>query len=299
MSNNGWSNQDSTRVVIVEGGVYTGLFFYSPTIGAGNLVGSWTAQAGTDPYGNPYPAGWMVQTGASRVVVDAVNGLIQQRWITGNPGITPANSALLEAATQGAGNGEWDKLVIQSALNTTHTDVVNAAFFSSSTDGTQAATFIIQYDNVPLAINENYLQISYYGASLPAATITAAQPGTGTSGTNPALSETWHTVTGLPSGWTQGTQAARYRLMPDGTVVLDGSITTTGAGPWPAGTTLFTLPTGYAPPEFRAFVTRSAIAVAAGQDTVTVMSSGAVQNGQTFTASGQNLTLDGVRFANT
>lgn len=64
MSSQGWSNQTNRRLVVVEGSTYTGLFFYSPTAGLGNLVGSWTAQAGTDPYGNTYPAGLDVDAGS-------------------------------------------------------------------------------------------------------------------------------------------------------------------------------------------------------------------------------------------
>jgi hypothetical protein len=42
--------------VIVEG-AKGGIFVYSPSPGAGNLIGSWAAQAGTDQYGNAYPQG--------------------------------------------------------------------------------------------------------------------------------------------------------------------------------------------------------------------------------------------------
>jgi len=42
--------------VIVEG-VKGGIFVYSPSPGAGNLIGSWAATAGTDEYGNAYPQG--------------------------------------------------------------------------------------------------------------------------------------------------------------------------------------------------------------------------------------------------
>lgn len=54
---NGWSSQDNILVVITDVSGYSGLFFYSPTVGPGNLVGSWAAAAGVDPYGNSYSAG--------------------------------------------------------------------------------------------------------------------------------------------------------------------------------------------------------------------------------------------------
>lgn len=52
-----WSNTSTELVIIQAGGTFTGLFVYSPTIGAGNLIASIAAQAGTDPYGNSYVAG--------------------------------------------------------------------------------------------------------------------------------------------------------------------------------------------------------------------------------------------------
>lgn len=44
----------STLVVDSANG---GLFFYTGVPALGNLVGSWTSQAGTDPYGNTYAEG--------------------------------------------------------------------------------------------------------------------------------------------------------------------------------------------------------------------------------------------------
>jgi hypothetical protein len=45
-------------VVIISGGAGSGLFVYSPTVGPGNLVGSWAGVGGTDAFGNAYPAGF-------------------------------------------------------------------------------------------------------------------------------------------------------------------------------------------------------------------------------------------------
>ena len=46
---------------------FSGIFGYSPTVGAGNLIFSIAAVAGTDPYGNPYPAGLMTTSGSSTI----------------------------------------------------------------------------------------------------------------------------------------------------------------------------------------------------------------------------------------
>lgn len=63
MAGNGWSNQITSLIIIEEGTGYTGLFFYSPTVGHGNLVMSLTDSAGTDPFGNAYEAGFSTYSG--------------------------------------------------------------------------------------------------------------------------------------------------------------------------------------------------------------------------------------------
>src|SRR2546430_1267502 len=56
-----WSNTAPSLIVLVEQVTgYSGIFGYSPTIGAGNLVFSLSAEASTDPYGNTYPKGLSV-----------------------------------------------------------------------------------------------------------------------------------------------------------------------------------------------------------------------------------------------
>jgi hypothetical protein len=45
---------------LVIAGPNAGIFLYSPTPGLGNLIGSWSSVAGTDPYGNLYPSGLQV-----------------------------------------------------------------------------------------------------------------------------------------------------------------------------------------------------------------------------------------------
>jgi hypothetical protein len=54
----GWSNQVVSLIILTEAATgFSGLFGYSPTPGAGNLILSVAAAAGTDPYGNAYQAG--------------------------------------------------------------------------------------------------------------------------------------------------------------------------------------------------------------------------------------------------
>lgn len=49
-----WSNQATALIVIQAGTGFTGLFIYNGAPTLGNLIGSFTTQTGTDPFGNPY-----------------------------------------------------------------------------------------------------------------------------------------------------------------------------------------------------------------------------------------------------
>lgn len=61
-----WTNQAVTLIVLEEEATgFSGLFGYSPAPGTGNLIFSIAAAAGTDPYGNTYPAGLNVGQQAS------------------------------------------------------------------------------------------------------------------------------------------------------------------------------------------------------------------------------------------
>ncbi len=66
-----WSDQAISLLVLdEETGGWSGIFGYSPAPGAGNLVFSLAAAAGTDPYGNTYPAGLSTTAGNSTIEGD-------------------------------------------------------------------------------------------------------------------------------------------------------------------------------------------------------------------------------------
>jgi hypothetical protein len=57
MAGSAWTNQLINLLILTASqSGFSGFFVYSPAPGAGNLIGSWAAAAGTDPYGNAYPA---------------------------------------------------------------------------------------------------------------------------------------------------------------------------------------------------------------------------------------------------
>lgn len=59
----GWSSQYFTTIIIEGNTPGAGLFIYNGAPAAGTLIGSWVATAGTDAFGNSYPAGINVNQG--------------------------------------------------------------------------------------------------------------------------------------------------------------------------------------------------------------------------------------------
>jgi hypothetical protein len=292
-------NSATFRGTIVIETAGQALLIYSGPAAEGNLIGSWAATAGEDSFGNPYPAGLSIESGTTQVLTEILLGEVIQRWITVNPDIqTPA---FLQAATSGLGPAQIDQFLIQSAQNATNTDVAGLVLHSNNNNGSQIAAFYAYYEGAEG--QSNYLTVNSAGAVISAGSITAVEPGTGTPATQ-AAAETWHSATSLLSAiWTTAgtSNPLRYRLEPQGSgggcVRLDGEILTTGTGPWPPNVDILKLPAGYIPVNGHPFVTRSSIALAAGQDTINVIAaSGGIQNGQTFVAAGQSLYFDGVVF---
>ena len=81
----GWSGQASTLIVLqvtIPG--YSGLFIYGGAPGPGTLIMSIAAAAGTDPYGNAYPAG-----------IGLFGSTDQLVWPASGTGLTLYQTALL------------------------------------------------------------------------------------------------------------------------------------------------------------------------------------------------------------
>lgn len=294
MSNGSWSNTTSRRIIVVVGTPFSGIFFYDPFPGTGNLVASWTVDAGTDPYGNTYPAGFnQTINNNSAITINPTNGMT---FTTTNPNVDEPTQ--LTAAQIGAFAAAFDEFDLIGARDSTNTAHWFVTVRSASQDATQSPQAIIRL--LQGAQTVNALLCDYAGGHL-LGNVTAVKPATGTS-TVAAVAEAWNSATPLLSSlWatTGVNNPLRYRIEgigPGRQVRMDGLIQTTGAGPWPANANILTFGTGYIPALNHHFVTRSAIAVAADTDTVTVVNTGGVQNGQTFTAPGQKLYFDGITY---
>ncbi len=112
-----WSNQVVSLIILTEATTgFSGIFGYSPSPGAGTLIFSLAAAAGTDPYGNPYPQGLSTTLGSiSGVVFNGTDFFINN------------SGAFFYSGTPAAGN------LIASITNGTGTDAQGNAFLSGFT----------------------------------------------------------------------------------------------------------------------------------------------------------------------
>lgn len=193
MSHSSWSNDTPRRVIIVEGTAYSGLFFYSSIPGRGNLVGSWTAQSGTDPYGNNYVAGIATYYADGRVALNL-----------GYP----------------AGGGQALELLADSA-NPIPAQITLATNWQNSRQPFMQAL----NDGGTIA---DRLVANIAAAGWISDPIVAFSPGSGgaESWHAPTLGSGW--ATGPASGTVK---PIRYRLTNEGYVFLNGSFHTTSTTP--------------------------------------------------------------------
>jgi hypothetical protein len=293
-----WSNPTVTRVIIDENGDFTGLFFYSPTPGHGNLVGAWTASAGTDPYGNPYFAGFAVYNNvagnqAGSVLIASSNDLATSPVIImqGSPGFSAKPAAIgVDYVTTGASNVPYENLVILGPAAQPATDPRSSfAFIEMLSGGTleNGAGGALGFGN-DLGVVD-FLVWTINGCEL-FGTVTALQPdGAGT--------EVWHPLAGsYANGWTDfggGEQVGRYKIDSTNRVWLDGDLK---PGSYASGDTIFTLPVGYRPVAERVYEKQPVSGTGAGCYTINILPSGIVQVNNVVGAAPLITGLSGISF---
>lgn len=144
----------------------SGIFFYSGTPAAGNLLLSIANAAGTDTYGNTYPEGSSFTAAGKSVVTGITGGSPLIYFISGLADIT--NGAALQDIVQGVGNGAYEFLQILSAEDTTQNDLVLTGYAASSKDGTTRANITHQYKDSS-GVFHILFQASSTGISIPVA----------------------------------------------------------------------------------------------------------------------------------
>ena len=102
MAGSPWTNQAVSLIILTEATTgFSGMFGYSPTVGAGNLIFSIAASAGTDPYGNSYPQG--VSSKIGQIISNAIttDSLTVNQGPTLFYGNTTQNTVTFNAGSSG------------------------------------------------------------------------------------------------------------------------------------------------------------------------------------------------------
>lgn len=205
----------------------SGYLIYDATGGALNhLFIALQNTAGTDTFGNPFAKGIQVgpQTGPQVLIAGGNPSFI--RFPLNDSGFA-ANYPYMFASV-GTGVARYSALAIQgpTTSNVAHDDSVELNLNSPNADGSSSANFQIYYNDVSGNVRNYFIQ-DYTGIYIQAAQIiTATQPGTGLSVTNPAIGEIWHSL-GTLAGYTANT--GRYRMLPDKHVEIEISVVSGGS----------------------------------------------------------------------
>lgn len=129
-----WSNSTPDLIVLIEEiAGYSGMFGYSPSIGAGNLVLSIAAAAGTDPYGNDYEEGITVyDSSGSKVRLVAGGGSALEEWTPPDaPGVA-WQTGTIAASISNVFGANTAQMTISGPYNRAHVSRPSIALFGSS-----------------------------------------------------------------------------------------------------------------------------------------------------------------------
>lgn len=297
--------------VVIDGG-RDAIFYYDTN---GHLVLSLAPAAGTDAHANAYPAGlgiynagtllgiwdgiaWSVGESGQGQLQAAVTSLIPTlSFTTPNPNIAQSANMSATQLNQGT-NAAFDEFDLIGAGDATNIEQWFVTLRSASKDATSRGQLLIRL----LAGFGTFVAATFdFAGGHLIGDLTAVHPGTGTSLVK-GVAESWQTPTINATLFRVDTisHPLRFRkdgLGPAGIVRLDGGVQANGAGPWPAGSVICTLPVGYRPLlGTRAYITKSSVLPSAGTGTVKVLNTGDVQLDVTLTANTQQVFFEGVTF---
>lgn len=222
-----WGSNIFPLLIVSASGGFTGLFVYTPGPGAGNLAGSFTAQAGTDPYGNAYKAGLTVyQPGnTSRYIELAGNagGTFQSFGSGAASEVKPAGFSSQIFSPGGAGE-QIDFSIFGPEGSASPVDLVEIQMVGSPANAAGQATAFLQWRQAagtPAAFVQSAQGVSSGGTTTTVTlgvaatlgnTLVITVQGDSTSGPDPA-------VTGITIGGAADHFAS--------TVVASGAVTRT------------------------------------------------------------------------
>lgn len=133
----GWTATYFTTIIIEGSSPNVGIFIYNPSPANGTLIGSWAAAAGTDPFGNAYPAGINVNTGILQGVllqnVQITNSQIIQSILQSPQIGTPAISGGTMVETNLVFDSTAGQLLVYSSSTTVTTQTVQGDYTYTAT----------------------------------------------------------------------------------------------------------------------------------------------------------------------
>lgn len=200
------------RYVIVYGETQ-GVFIYEGTPAYGNPPVISLTEGTTDPYGNTVLPGIVVGTSANPQIQlqPGPNGVAYMNFPL--PG-TWTNYPAIYAASGGVGAGGLIR--IAGPTDTSVDDQLTIQLESAESSPYSGSTGFITYLDANGG-NNTVADFTYNGMTIYASSfIKAVAPGTGTSPTNPAQSESWHDLTSFSAGWSAGSPAPRVKLLAEG-----------------------------------------------------------------------------------
>ena len=149
MAGSPWSNQVVSLIILTEQtGTFSGLFGYSPSAGAGNLVFSVAVAPGTDPYGNAYQSGITDYSGANiwaqmLAGVINLNGAAGQ-YQTGQLGTSGSGTTFLSSGLE-TNTDSGAEVITQSAAAAggSSTVTISAAEFQVNNNATISGSLTV------------------------------------------------------------------------------------------------------------------------------------------------------------
>jgi len=276
-------NNGTFRGYVVDGG----MFLYSGTPGDGNPPVISITNPGTteDPYGN---------TILPDLVVGQA-GMGQVQIVPGNPTYIkfPAASGTWNRIPEiGMVTGTYQSLFVLGGADTAGKDFTYLELDS----GPGGADWVMVYADSN-GNDNTQMYGDYAGVQLPVVSmLKAVEPGTGTSTSDPAVPESWHTMPSFNTHFSHGSPAPAYKLNADSTVSFAGEVAVTSGT---TSGTVVTLPSSaYFPQSTKKF----AVPVSAGTPAtsanvqVTIDTSGDVILSAGPTGAAYDFAIDGIRY---
>jgi|SRR5215469_7035614 len=278
----GWGSNLFPLLIVTPSGGFTGLFVYKPAPGSGNLIGSWTAASGTDPFGNPFADNLTVYgPGGQEIHLTNFAGALIQAFVTG----AAIEGSAAQISTFAALGGSLLQFSLSGPKSNVagHTDQIVGLIEAAQNVAGNSANWLFLYLDITGAQHQ-YAGYDCTGFTIQAGKVDAVDPSTGTLAT-PAAPESWHTISGgFPAGWTG---SIHYKLVGlHNFACVDWNLTIANTTVVTANETIATLPAAYQPTVGKdGSGTRFASGAAGTTQPVRIDTSGNfVQSGAGFTA---------------